>query len=233
MRPYYQDEMVTIHHGDSREILPALESVDLVLTDPPYGIGADSSAASAKGAHGWKFYGETDWDSQRPDAEMFRLVLAAGRRHVVWGGNYFADLLPPSSCWLLWDKDQRAFSLADFELAWTSYSGAARAFVVPRGLAMRDGKEHPTQKSLAVMRWCIVGIADKKGRPPQTILDPFMGSGTTLRAAKDLGRRSIGIEINEKYCEIAARKCGQLNLFSQETDRVATRMAAFDLEGDG
>lgn len=215
MQSYYEDEAVTIYHGDSREILPKLPAADLVLTDPPYGIGADASAASAKGKNGWKFYGNTNWDTQRPDAEMFELVLAAGEKHIVWGGNYFADLLPPSSCWLGWDKGQREFTLADFELAWTSYKGAARMFVVPRARALQDGKEHPTQKSLSLMRWCIAGIADTKGDPPMTIVDPFMGSGTTLRAARDLGRRSIGIEVEEKYCEIAARKCGQLNLFAE------------------
>ena len=208
MTPYYDDGTVTIYHGDCRDILPGL-STDLVLTDPPYGISADASAASAGGKNGGKFYGQTNWDSERPDAEAFSAVLAAGRNHIIWGGNYFADLLPPSSCWLAWDKGQRSFSLADFELAWTSFKGAARMVVVPRAAAVQDGKEHPTQKSLSVMRWCITQIADQRGEMPRTILDPFMGSGTSLKAAKDLGRSAIGIDVNEQYCEIAARRCAQ------------------------
>jgi DNA modification methylase len=207
--PYYQDDAVTIYHGDCREILPTLPSADLVLTDPPYGINADSNAASVNGQHGWKFYGHTDWDNARPDRDTFEIVLAAATNAVVWGGNYFADLLPPSSCWLAWDKGQRAFSHADFELAWTSLPGAARMVVVPRAHAVADGKEHPTQKSLSVMRWCIALADDKLPVLPQTIVDPFAGSGTTLRAAKDFGRTVIGIEIEERYCEIAARRCAQ------------------------
>jgi len=205
--PYYQDDACTIYHGDCREILPELPKVDLVLTDPPYGINADKHAFSASGSNGWKCYGDTNWDTNRPAGETLKQVIDCGAISIIWGGNYFADLLPPSMGWLIWDKGQRKFTLADCEMAWTSMWKAARIYTVPRARALRDGKRHPTQKSLELMKWCIC-IADKVAEI-HTILDPFMGSGTTLRAAKDLGRISIGIEIEEKYCEIAANRLRQ------------------------
>lgn len=208
MTPYYQDDRVSIYLGDCRDVLPTLAAVDLVLTDPPYGIGADAaayrSATKPSGPHGWKNYGSTDWDNARPDRETLDLVRAAGRVQIIWGGNYFADMLPPSSCWFAWDKGQRAFSLADFEMAWTSLPGRARAVVVPRGRANAEGKVHPTQKSLDVMRWCIAQVPAAR-----TVIDPYLGSGTTLVAAKDLGLVGIGIEVDESSCEKAAIRCSQ------------------------
>jgi DNA modification methylase len=201
VRPYYSDDLVTIYHGDCREWMP---EADLLLTDPPYGIRADEAASKNKGKWGWKDYGETAWDRSRPPQEIFDAMLAATRTQIIWGGNYFADLLPPSSGWFGWDKGQRAFSLADFEMAWTSLAGAARIVVVPRGRALLDGKQHPTQKSLSVMRWCIAQVPSAR-----SVLDPFAGSGTTLVAAKDAGLSAIGIEIEERYCEIAATRCSQ------------------------
>ena len=120
----------------------------------------------------------------------------------MWGGNYFTDVLPPSSKWLSWDKGQTDFSLADFELAWCSFKGAARRITYSRSLAMQDGKEHPTQKALEVMRWCILQLPEGCN----TILDPFMGSGTTGVAAAKLGRQFIGIEREPKYFDIACRR---------------------------
>ena len=208
VEPYYEHAGITIYHGDCREVLPSLKA-DVVVTDPPYGIGADEAASKNKGQWGWRDYGETSWDRERPDADVFDAMLAASDGQVIWGGNYFADMLPPSMGWLAWDKGQREFSLADFEMAWTSFHRAARCFVYPRGRALLDGKRHPTQKAEAVMRWSIESCDSGIGRPAVTIPDPFMGSGTTLRAAKDLGRKAIGIEIEERYCEIAAKRLAQ------------------------
>ncbi|MDP2366061.1 MAG: DNA methyltransferase [Ignavibacteria bacterium] len=201
VKPYFQDDAVTIYLGDCRDILPQLtEKVDLVLTDPPYGIGAGRE----KPHNGWRDYGISDWDLQRPDRTVFSLIMAKSVNQIIWGGNYFVDYLYPSMGWLVWDKGQRNFSLADGELAWTSYSKALRIYTVSRGEALQDGKQHPTQKSLEIMHFSILYAGDAK-----IILDPFMGSGTTLRAAKDLGRKAIGIEIEEKYCEIAAKRMSQ------------------------
>lgn len=209
-KPYYQDDAVTIYHGDCREILPLLPKVDLVLADPPYGIGADEAASKNNGKWGWSFYGETSWDKVRPDNDIIKQIMKFSKNCIIWGGNYFTDILPPTQCWLAWDKGQRDFSLADFELAWTSFDNASRMITVSRSKALGDVKQHPTQKSLEVIKWCITSIADRYGKKAQeTILDPFMGSGTTLRAAKDLGRKAIGIELEERYCEIAARRMAQ------------------------
>ena len=203
MKPYYEHAGITIYHGDCREILPTLEPVDLVLTDPPYGIAKIWSAGSER--HGWgKANKESalrnQWDGAPPTQETLALVVAGGQRSIVWGGNYFH--LPPSRRWLVWNKPERGFSLAEAELAWTNIDGVVRVFDHRRSDL---GREHPTQKPLELMVWCI-NLASDIG---ETILDPFMGSGTTLRAAKDLGRKAIGIELEERYCEIAARRMQQ------------------------
>jgi len=207
LKPYYEDTHCTIYHGDCREILPELPKVDLVLTDPPYGIGIDKALMANKGKQGYKEYGATNWDDVRPDKAVFEQMIKCSRFQIIWGGNYFADWLPPTMGWLVWNKGQRDFTLADGELAWTSFNNALRIFDVSRGDALQDGKQHPTQKSLKVIKKSIE-YADRHGEA-QTILDPFMGSGTTLRATKDLNRKAIGIEMEEKYCEIAVKRLAQ------------------------
>jgi DNA modification methylase len=198
--PYYSDDFVTIYHGDCREVLPSLPLAGLVLTDPPYGINAARTRNSQK--WGWTDFEVTGWDKERAPADAVRAAVDHGERAIVWGGNYFTDILPPSTRWLIWDKGQTDFSLADAELAWCSWDGAIRRKVYSRGAALQDGKEHPTQKPLAVMSWCLT-FADG------LVIDPFMGSGTTLRAAKNANRRAIGIETEERYCEIAAQRMSQ------------------------
>ena len=189
-----------LYLGDCMEILPTLPRVDAVITDPPYGIGADTH--QGKAANGWRQYGEGGWDAERPNKEVIVACISKGQVSIVWGGNYFTDFLPPSMQWLVWDKGQRGFSLADCEFAWSSQKNAARVFDYARALAMQDGKQHPTQKPLALMRWCI----DQCKNHPQTILDPFMGSGTTGVAAVQMGRQFIGIEREPKYFDIACKR---------------------------
>ena len=206
----------TLYLGDCLEILPTLPKVDAVITDPPYGINADRLAHEAsataqkqlergsagnKGGRGWKSYGFSEWDKERPQKACFDALLLAADAAIVWGGNYFTDYLPPTMQWLVWDKGQRNFSLADCEFAWSSQRKAARIFDYPRSAALQDGKEHPTQKPIALMKWCI-DLLDN----PQTILDPFMGSGTTGVACMNLGRKFIGIEIEPKYFDIACQR---------------------------
>ena len=193
-------EGVTLYLGDCREILPTVGRIDAVVTDPPYGIGKDGQKRST-GAHGGrKAYDFLGWDAQRPDPEIFALLLATAKTQVIWGGIYFADLLPPTGKWLVWDKGQR-ISQSDGELAWTSLPGALRIFNLNRVALLTDGAEHPTQKPVEVMRWSIQQIGN-----PKVIADPFMGSGTTGVAAVDLGRRFIGIEVEPKYFDIACRR---------------------------
>ncbi len=202
IKPYYVDDACCIIHGDCREILPTLPKVDLVLTDPPYGIASIWKGGSER--HGWaKANAEgvlrNQWDVSAPDATALALVISKGENVVIWGGNYFN--LPPSRCWLVWNKPERGFSLAEAELAWTNRDAVVRVKDAPRS---EPDRQHPTQKPLELMTWCVSFFPDAT-----TILDPFMGSGTTLRAAKDLGRKAIGIELEERYCEIAAKRLAQ------------------------
>ena len=174
----------------------------LVLTDPPYGIGMDGSEGGTVGAKGKrKYFERLGWDSVRPSKEVFDLILESSDDIIIWGGNYFADILPPTGKWLVWDKGQR-ISQSDGELAWTSYNGALRIKVMGRHELALDGTQHPTQKPLKLMKWC---IEQAKGNP-ETILDPFMGSGTTGVAAVQMGRSFIGIEREEKYFQIACKR---------------------------
>jgi len=202
IKPYYQDEWATIYHGDCREILSTLEPVDLVLTDPPYGIGFAAQPTKWQRRAGQK---AESWDDVAPIETVLSLV-GLGRRVVIWGGNYFP--LPLSRGWLTWFKPDAPPSMASIELAWTNVNQNARQ--ISHSISATNGERvgHPTQKPLAVIKWSIVQVGVVAGR----ILDPFMGSGTTLRAAKDLGIKSIGIEIEEKYCEIAVKRLRQESL---------------------
>ena len=201
--PYYSDESVTLYLGDCRDILPTLNTADLLLTDPPYGIGSVwKGGFSSK--HGWGKAGadaavRNEWDVAAPDSATLDLILASANEAIIWGGNYFT--LPPSRGWLVWNKPERNFSLAEAELAWTSRDMVIRVADLPRS---EPGREHPTQKPLTLMRWCLTFFPKA-----QTVIDPYAGSGTTLRAAKDMGRKAIGVESFEPYCEIAARRLSQ------------------------
>lgn len=202
MTPYYQDESVTIYHGDCREVLLAV-SADLLVTDPPYGIASAWKGGFSR-KHGWaKAYGESiirnQWDSDPPSVETISLMLSRTNHAVIWGGNYFQ--LPTSRGWLVWNKPERGFSLSEAELAWTSRDSVIRVLDWRRS---DSGREHPTEKPERVMSWSMEQFDKCK-----SVLDPFMGSGTTLVAAKRLGRKAIGIELEERYCEIAANRCRQ------------------------
>lgn len=203
MKPYYQDDACTIYHGDCREILPGLEMVDLVLTDPPYGIKRFEKGIGM----GDRFVNKSDgcFNNDKPDKEFLNLILKIGKHSIIWGYNNLE--LPISEYFLVWEKRQPLENFADAELAYTDLIVPAKIFRygIHKHTATKPVTGHPTQKPLSLFIWCI-GL-DKSN--PQTILDPFMGSGTTLRAAKDLRRKAIGIEIEEKYCEIAAKRLAQ------------------------
>ncbi len=192
----------TLYLGDCMEVLQTLSRVDACITDPPYGIGSWSStggnslsAQEAADANAWDV---------APDAEVFAALRAISDEQVFWGGNYFIAHLGNCRSPLLWDKKNRGMHYADGEFAWTSFKrGTLRIYdKALQGTEVRqDGREHPTQKPVELMKWCI----DQAGNP-QTILDPFMGSGTTGVAAVQMGRRFIGIEREPKYFEIACRR---------------------------
>lgn len=202
-KPYFQDSAVTIYHGDCRQIVPFLPRFNLLLTDPPYGIGASGGV----GLYGRMKWAATDskWDESAPSPWIFEMLLESSDNHVIWGGNYYS--LPPSRQFLVWDKGAgfKDRNFAEAELAWCSRDGNAK-FYSRDPLAAGDykGKEHPTVKPLALMTWVLEMYPDAK-----TVLDPFAGSGTTGRACKDLGRSCVLIEREERYCEIAARRMGQ------------------------
>jgi DNA modification methylase len=199
LRPYYQHGGITIYHGDCKEILPEVYfGTELILTDPPYGLGQRWTGGT------WATNPIYDdalvWDAKAVDGDVIDLVLECAPNVILWGGNYYR--LPPTRCWLLWRKPQQMHTMADFEMAWTNFDRPAKAFDELRN---PDGtREHPTQKPLSLMKWCL-SLAPNATK----ILDPFCGSGTTLVAAKDVGASAIGIEINERYCEIAAKRLAQ------------------------
>ncbi len=214
MTPYYQDGHATIYLGDCLDLIDRLE-FDIIVTDPPYGISLDTNYSTLKGTGRFaddvdgKNHGRVVGDDQPFNPEPFLCVPAA-----MFGANYWARRVPTAATWHVWDKreDLGSNMLADAELWITTYpSGPTRIFrhkwlgyFRPAGRT-GDGFDHPTAKPLALMRH----IIGEDRTPPGVVLDPFMGSGTTLRAAKDLGRQSIGIEIEEKYCEIAAKRLAQ------------------------
>jgi len=210
--PYYEDSEagITIYCGDCRDILPHLPKVDLVLTDPPYGIGYAGCPASTR-----------DWGLITNDESPmdFSFLWGCAPNLVVFGANCFPQQLPHRGRWLCWDKrvDPRCDSMigSPIELAWTNrtsgYDWIAR--IQHGGVVNADGerRRHPTQKPVNLMTWII-----QKYNGCHMILDPFMGSGTTLVAAKQLGRRAIGIELEERYCKIAVERLAQGNLFGLE-----------------
>jgi DNA modification methylase len=185
----------TLYLGDCREILPLLPKVDAVVTDPPYGIGEHGGACRTRGKPGYAKHEKLGWDNERP--EWLSELLAYGSEQIIWGGNYFADMLPPTMGWLYWRKLMGG-DFSDGELAWTSRSGALREFVkCPKGM----DKGHPCEKPVELLEWCL-GFLPKA----RTILDPFMGSGTTGVACAKLGRKFIGIELEPKYFDIACKR---------------------------
>jgi len=214
---YQRKEIIgnaVLYLGDCIDILPTLPKVDCVITDPPYGIGeAAKDHKSRNKLAGSPAYERSAWDDVPASPAAIDLARSISDIQIIFGGNYFA--LPPAKCWLVWDKINGDNDFADCELAWTNINGAVRQIRHMWAGMLRDSergtsREHPTQKPVAVMAWA---IEKAKLNPAATILDPFMGSGTTLRAAKDLGRKAIGIEICEKYCEIAARRLSQEVLY--------------------
>ncbi len=214
-KPYYEDDAVTIYHGDCREILPHLPKVDLVLTDPPYGLGNRWTGGTWGSA---EMYADAKrWD-QRPSCELISEIVRHGENAILWGGNYFS--MPPCRGFLLWIKVPSLATMADAEFAWSSYDHVAKSFSSHRN---PDGKrEHPTEKPLRLITWSIE-FATSRGEV-NSILDPFMGSGTTGVACAKLGRTFIGIEIERKYFDIAVRRIDaelrQGKLFEPERPKV-------------
>lgn len=187
------------------DILPSLNKVDAIVTDPPYGIGEAAGKNKSRGNLAIaKDYGNDSWDDYPITQSHIDLMRSKSDWQIIFGGNYFP--LPPTKCWLVWDKLNGSNDFADCELAWTNLDKAVRRIQFLWNGMLRQNKEsrgdHPTQKPIGVMAWCINHLPDSC----VTILDPFMGSGTTGVAAMKLNHKFIGIEINSKYFEIACRR---------------------------
>jgi len=211
MKPYYQDEYVTLYCGDCREIVPTLGKFDLLLTDPPYGIKR-FKRGSLRFDKKREFPNGIKWDDA-PDLETLNGIMEVATNSIIWGMNNLP--LPTTEHFLVWDKEQTVDNFASAELAWCNLKTPAKVFrySIHRHNNSKIGG-HPTEKPLMLMTWCITLAGDNV----KTILDPFAGSGTTGVAAKLLNRKCTLIEKEEKYCEIAARRLSQgvLPLFESE-----------------
>lgn len=188
----------TLYLGDCLPIMRQLPNVSAVLTDPPYGIGMDGGNVGYKGANNFEKKG---WDKATPSPETISEITKMGSHYIIWGGNYFD--LPPARCYLVWDKGAgfKGRSYAESELAMTNMDSNARTFTYdPLARGDYRGKHHPTQKPVALMKWCLGFL------PEGVILDPFMGSGSTGVACAQMGRSFIGIEIDADYFETACER---------------------------
>jgi DNA modification methylase len=194
---------VTLYLGDSREILPTLGTVDAVVTDPPYGIGESAAKNRTRGLLAKPTdYGADDWDQEPAPAETIEWMRANSRWQIIYGGNYFS--LPPTSCWLVWDKENTG-DFADCELAWTNLPKAVRRLRWMWNGMLRKGREersHLTQKPLGVMKWTL----DHLPADARLICDPFMGSGTTGVACVERGLQFIGVEREPRHFDTACRR---------------------------
>jgi len=173
---------------------------ELAIVDPPYGIGADKAQNAGGEKWGFKQYKQTDWDSSIPSKEYFAELKRVSKNQIIWGGNYMTEHLPPSMGWIVWDKEQPDFSLADGELAWTSFKKALRIFELSRGKALANNNEdgrriHPTQKPVRLYEWLLANYA-KEG---DKILDTHVGSGSSRIACHNLKFDFFGCELDEDY----------------------------------
>ena len=186
--------------GDCIEVMETMVPADTVITDPPYGIADVWKGGFGRG---WgKARADTqernEWDV-KPSQETIDKILTMGKQVIIWGGNYFT--LPISRGWLIWNKPERGFSLSEAELAWTNRDAPMRVFDCHRS---DTGREHPTQKPVSLMNWCLLNFSNEG----DLIFDPYMGSGTTGVACAQNNRRFTGVEISKKYFDLARRRVG-------------------------
>lgn len=213
--------MAELFHSDCIKIMKEMPDnhIDVVVTDPPYGLGEWVGKKKSRGndvlqANGSKIrveakeWGVQDWDFKVPDPEYFDEMFRVSKNQVIFGGNYFTDRIPPSSCWIVWDK-QNTGNFADCELAYTSFKTAVRTFKyrwngfqqgIIANKKLNEKRVHPTQKPVPLMEWIIANYT----KPGDLILDPFMGSGTTGVACANFGRNFIGVEKVREFFDVAS-----------------------------
>ena len=190
---------------------------ELLLTDPPYGIdygGMLKGKGDGKGGadkNGWKSYDAPDWDKSKPESGVLQYLCEITDNQIIWGGNYFTDDLPPTMGWLIWDKGQRGFSLADGEMAWTSFNNALRIKEYARALANREEKNHPTQKPIEIMNWCFEYADRHTKNEIKLVFDAYLGSGSTMVASHQLNRKCYGMELDPKYCQVIIDRMKKLD----------------------
>lgn len=189
----------TLYLGDCRDILPGIGAVDAVVTDPPYGLG-DWNNRGTNASRPFDSEITQSWD-HAIGPQIIAAMLECSRYQIIWGGNYLGDYLGRTKQMFVWNKKIRGMHFNDCEIAWCSqFKEACRVF--DYSPARMEDKEHPTQKPIALLEWCICHLPNDA----KTILDPFMGSGTTGVACARLGRRFIGIEVEPRYFDIACRR---------------------------
>lgn len=207
---------IKLYNADCMEVMKTFKDkqFDLAIVDPPYGI----NFAKTHTGNGWIIRESKDWDKEIPSAEYFAELSRVSKNQIIWGANYMTEHLPPSMGWIFWDKGQRNFSLADGELAYTSYQRALRVFTMPRGAHKAEddktgGKIHPTQKPVQLYKWLLQNYA-KEG---DTILDTHFGSLSIGIACHDMKFDLTAIELDKDYYEQAKKRLinhqKQLTLF--------------------
>ena len=207
---------IKLYNADCMEVMKTFKDkqFSLAIVDPPYGI----NFAKTHTGNGWIVRESKDWDKEIPSAEYFAELRRVSKNQIIWGANYMTEHLPPSMGWVFWDKGQRNFSLADGELAYTSYQRALRVFTMPRGAHKAEddktgGKIHPTQKPVQLYKWLLQNYA-KDG---DTILDTHFGSLSIGIACHDLKFDLTAIELDKDYYEQAKQRLinhqRQLTLF--------------------
>lgn len=205
-----ENKMNKIHNIDCLEFMKDIPDnyFDLVLTDPPYGI----DFGSKKTGKGWVERESKDWDKEIPPKEIFDEMQRISKEQIIWGGNYFTEYLYNRQCWLVWDKGQRDFSLADGEMAWTSYDKAMRIFTMSRSSALQEKsnltkkERHPTMKPEKLFKWCLEVVAKVEKNSDFKVFDPFMGSGTTAVVSQDLGITWCGCELEKDYIKLSDKR---------------------------
>jgi DNA modification methylase len=198
IQPFYDEDGITIYCGDNRRILPMIDAQDLLLTDPPYGLNLGNDLWDTQRGK----LAKSDWDANTAEEWTMLLARRLCQKQIIWGGNYY--VLPVSRCWLSWYKPDAPPSMGNVEYAWTNLDQNSRQ--IEQSVAATNGERvgHPTQKPLRVINWALQLAGEVR-----TMLDPWMGSGTSLVAAKLAGMRAIGIEVNETYCKLAVKRLAQ------------------------